>query len=252
MTIDVPGLQQIPQLRTLWQQAFGDPAPFLDSFFATGFAPERCRCIRKENRVVAALYWFDCFLGSNKIAYLYAVATDKAFQGQGLCRTLIADTHAHLQKEGYTAVVLVPGSRELFLLYEKLGYRTCCHIREFSCEAASSPVPLRQLDAEEYAALRREFLPRGGVRQEGSTLTFLQTFARFWAGENFLLAGSITEDGLQAAELLGNSDAAPGILAALGLSHGRFRTPGSDRPFAMHYPLAGTAPVPKYLGLALD
>lgn len=252
MIIDAPGAHQIPQLRALWQQAFGDPDTFLDGFFAEGFSQERCRCICRDGRIAAALYWFDCQLQGEKFAYIYAVATDQAFQGQGLCRSLMTAAHAHLQQAGYAAAILVPGSKSLFQLYEKLGYRTCTYIREFSCEAAPSPADLRQLDAAQYAALRRDYLPEGGVVQEGSTLAFLHTFARFWAGEDFLLAGSVSEATLQCAELLGNTHAAPGILSALGLSQGNFRVPGKSKPFAMYFPLKENAPDPQYLGLALD
>ena len=77
MTIDLPKPGQIPQLRQLWQEAFGDSDAFLDSFFSLSFAPERCRCVTEENHVTAALYWFDCSCHGGKMAYLYAVATGK-------------------------------------------------------------------------------------------------------------------------------------------------------------------------------
>ena len=59
MTINAPIPRQIPQLKALWQQAFGDTAAFIDNFFATGFAPVRCRCLTLDGDVAAALYWFD-------------------------------------------------------------------------------------------------------------------------------------------------------------------------------------------------
>ena len=64
MTIDLPAPDQIPQLRVLWQAAFGDTDAFLDIFFHRAFAPERSRCITQDGRVVAALYWFDCSWGT--------------------------------------------------------------------------------------------------------------------------------------------------------------------------------------------
>lgn len=251
MTIDQPALQQLPQLRSLWQQAFGDTDAFLDAFFATGFSPARCRCLSIDGKLAAALYWFDCTWEGKRLAYLYAVATEEAFQGRGACRALMENTHSHLQKAGYAGTILVPGSKELFCLYEKLGYRTCSHIREFTC-AAGTPVPLRPVDLEEYAALRRQFLPTGGVVQEGKTLAFLQTYTRFYAGENFVLAATLESDILVCAELLGAPESAPGILAALGAAEGRFRTPGAEKPFAMYRPLTSDTRPPAYFGLALD
>ena len=251
MTIDAPQDIQIPALRGLWKQAFGDSDAFLDSFFATGYAPERCRILALTDRLVAALYWFDCEWEGHRLAYLYAVATDEAFQGRGLCRALMADTHRHLNALGYKGAVLVPGSESLFRLYEKLGYRTCSTVREFTCPAAAEPIALRKLSRDEYAALRRQLLPAGGIVQEKETLIFLQTYADFYAGENLLLAASRDGDTLVVSELLGDSRAAGCVVKALDCATGRFRTPGEGKPFAMFRPLSG-CPTPSYFGLALD
>lgn len=249
MIIDKP--TSTKPLRHLWKQAFGDPDGFLDSFFSTGFSPDRCRQLTLEDSLAAALYWFDCTWEGKPIAYLYAVATDPAYRGRGLCRALMEDTHRHLQSLGYQGSLLVPGSHGLFQMYEKLGYRTCGYIREFACKAAA-PAPLRSIDAAEYTALRRMFLPAGGVEQEGALLTFLQTQVSFYAGRDFLLCASLDDSTLIVPELLGNASAAPGITAALGAQQGRFRTLGTEKPFAMYRPLTTTTGSPTYFALALD
>lgn len=249
MKIDYPDREQLPELRRLWQEAFGDSDAFLDGFFDQAFAPDRCRCVTQEGQIAAALYWFDCRCGDRPMAYLYAIATGKSFRGRGLCRALMEDTRQHLQSLGYAGILLVP-ARGLAEMYEKMGYEACCGIAEFSCEAGMQPVPLRSVDAGEYARLRRQLLPANGVLQEGTNLTFLASQAQLYAGEDFLLAAAEEGDGLMGLELLGNREAAPGILAALGKSKGRFRTPGRT-PFAMYLPLSG-CPKPDYFGLAFD
>ena len=251
MIINKPDTAHLPALRTLWQQAFGDPDDFPDSFFATAYSPERCRVLTLEGKPAAALYWFDCSWEGKRLAYLYAVATDAAFRRKGLCRALMAHTHQHLAESGYAGAVLVPGSEALFRLYEKLGYRTFGYVREFACNGGV-PVPLRSVDAAEYARLRRSMLPAGGILQEGALLAFLRRFARFYAGENLLLAATVESGKLTAHELLGDCTAAPGIVAALGADTGYFRTPGNQKPFAMYLPLTEDARQPGYLGLALD
>lgn len=244
--------EQIFHLRQLWQEAFGDSDTFLDDFFATGFSPDRCHCIWEDGVPVSALYWFDCQLEGQKIAYLYAVATAKNHRGQGLASRLMHETGDTLRSQGYSGAVLVPGEESLFAFYRKLGYRTVCRISAFSCNAGSAPVSLRKINAGEYARLRRQLLPEGGIVQEGETLSFLQTQARFYAGEDFLLTATVEGDTLLTQELLGNPDAAPGILRALNIPRGQFRIPGADRNFGMFLPLQVNCPVPAYLGLALD
>ena len=247
MTIDRPDFSDIPALKALWKEAFGDPDDFLDAFFANGFLPACSRCCRMENTPVAVLYWFDCECRGEKLAYLYAIATAKNHQGKGLCRTLMDDTHKLLKQLGYAGCVLVPGSESLFRFYEKAGYRTFGTIREFSCAASSTPAPMHQIDSDEYARLRRQYLPAGSVLQEGAVLSFLQTQAKFYAGNDFVFV--VTGDRI--AELLGSTAAAGDILSALQLPSATIRTVGSDKPFAMYYPLTQKTP-PEYFGLALD
>lgn len=251
MTIDFPKATDLPGLKGLWSRCFGDPMALIDRFFATGFSPARCRCLRIEDRVVGALYWLDGWQGEDRLAYIYAVATDPDFQNRGICRGLMADTHSLLGQAGYAGAVLVPGSEPLFAMYEKMGYRPFGGIREFTCTPADKAVPLQKLSPEEYARRRRALLPAGGVVQEGETLAWLGCFAEFYAGPDCLLAGTVDKDTLLAQELLGNAAAAPGILAAMGTAHGRFRVPGKEKSFAMYCPMNREAP-PAYFGLALD
>lgn len=239
----------ITELRRLWQQAFGDSDAFLDGFFSAAYSPDRCRYLVADGRVQAMLYWFDCMLDSKKYAYLYAIATDENCRNQGLCRRLMAATHDHLRSLGYAGALLVPGSRELFRFYEKLGYTTACHVEEFTA-TAGEPISLHPVDTAQYAALRQQLLPDGGLIQDDTTLSFLAQFAKFYAGDGFVLAVTAEDGKAHVHELLGQADA-PGIVAALGCSEGHFRTPGKSKPFAMFYPLNSTT-APRYLGLALD
>ena len=243
MKIDYPAENQLPQLRLLWKEAFSDTDKFLDSFFSTAFSPDRCRCITIEDRVAAALYWFDCRLDGRPLAYLYAVATAKAFRRQGLCSRLMDDARQLLRELGYSGIVLVPGEKSLFSMYEDMGYRTCCSVREFQCRRGDAPVTMQSITAEEYALLRRQYLPSGGVLQENENLQFLASICKLYSGDGFLYA--------EGGELLGDPRNAPGILAALGKDRGTFRCPGEETPFAMYRSLDGGCP-PVYFGLAFD
>lgn len=248
MKIDFPREEQLPDLRRLWKEAFCDEDSFISCFFDTAFAPDRCRCLTKDGQVAAALYWFDCRCGG-PLAYLYAVATAKQYRGQGFCRVLMENTHALLKELGYTGAILVPGEPGLSVMYSSMGYAHFGGIREFSCTASGNAV-LRQLSTQEYAALRRQYLPQGGVLQEQSNLDFLSKLVSFYAGEDFLFCGQLQDGQLYCPEFLGNLDAAPKVLASLGAQSGTFRSPG-QKDFAMYHSLSDT-PVPSYFGLAFD
>lgn len=252
MTIDHPKQEQIPALRGLWREAFGDSDAFLDLFRQSAYSPDRCRCVTVNGELAAALYWFDCLHGGRPIAYLYAVATAQAHRGQGICRRLMEDTHRLLAARGYAGAILVPGDEGLFRFYERMGYRTCAGVRSFACDAVDAGGTVRPIGVEEYAVLRRRYLPRGGVVQEGVNLTFLERQARFYAGDGFVLAARGEGERLIGIELLGDSASACAAVHALGYRRGVFRTVGDEVPFAMYLPFDGTLPPPAYFGLAFD
>ena len=243
----VTAATDIAGLRQLWKLAFGDTDEFLDSFFGTAFSPDRHLSIRLEDTVAAALYWFDCEYQGRKAAYVYAVATHPNFRGRGLCRQLMGKTHDLLKAQGYEAVLLVPQDEGLRKMYAAMAYQDATSVCEFTCDAAQA-VALSEVNGQEYADLRRKFLPEGGVVQEGENFRFLSTYARFYAGADFVAAVS----GEQIIELLGNRNAAAGILGTLGKASGNVRMPGEEIPYAMFLPLKEDVPAPSYFGFAFD
>lgn len=252
MIIDFPREEHIPGLRALWKEAFGDTDQFLDAFFSTGFSLYRCRCIREGAKPIAALYWFDCHWQDKRLAYIYAVATAKTHRGQGFCHKLMQGTQAILLQLGYSGVVLVPAKPDLFEFYKGMGYRPFGGIHEWKATANGHPLPLKELTYKEYAAARESYLPAGSVTQAGASLRFLGTYARFYQGDGFLTCTAEDDNGtLICYELLGNTDSAPGIVAALGKDTGTFRTMGNS-PFAMYRSLTPDPTAPQYFAFALD
>ncbi len=249
MIIKHPEAADLAALRGLWQEAFGDSDSFLDAFFSTVYAPERCFILRCGGEPGAMLFWMDGSCRGRQCAYLYAVATAEALRGRGLCHRLMDHTHRHLQQRGYAMAVLVPGSPALFSLYKGMGYRPFGGIREEFHTAAPEALPLWEISAEAYGAARPGLLPEGSILPDGPTLAFLQTQGRFYAGEGLLLCAHAENGTLFAPELLGSAE--PGrILRALGCREGTFRRPGQD-PFALWLPLADAEP-PEYFSFALD
>ena len=251
MKIDYPAQEQMGQLRRLWKAAFGDDEWFLDRFFNRVYSADRCRCITEKGEVVAALYWLDCRWEGKPLAYLYAVATERNYRGRGYCRALMADTHILLKRLGYTGSLLVPGNGELFRMYRGMGYVLCGGIQEFSCRAGETAVHLREIPVEEFARQRREYLPEGGIIQEGENLAFMRQLYRFYQGDDFLLCALRDGKRLKGMELLGNPERSPGILKALGAAEGTFRIPGREKPFAMYQSFTD-GQIPQYFGIAFD
>ena len=252
MTISEPKSSQMQDLRILWKAAFGDTDDFLDMFYTRAYAPDRCRCVLDGDRVAAVLYWFNCTCEGQKLAYIYAVATDPAYRNQGLCRRLMADTHAHLKNLGYAGAMLLPQDPGLRRMYGTMGYENCTQVREFTCEAAGDPVALKELTIEEFANARKAMLPLGGVIQEGENLSYLSGYAKFYEGPGFLLTAFPDGDKLIACEILGDVTKAPGILRTFGLESGSFRCPGADINFGMCISFVDNFQKPGFFGFPFD
>lgn len=240
-------------LRALWHEAFGDTEEFLDLFEATAYSPARSRALFCEGALSCALYWLDSECRGEKIAYLYAIATARERRGQGFCRRLMQDTHEHLRSLGYSAAMLVPSEPSLFGFYERIGYRMATKISEICCQSADEAIELVRISAQEYARLRRKFLPEGGVVQEKENLSYLAAQAELYRTEGALLAVRCDGETVDGIELLGDECVAPRIVRALGKTKGRFRTVGTDRDFSMILPLdPDISIIPTYFGLAFD
>lgn len=242
-------LEDRPALTKLWQEAFGDGIAYIDAFFETAYAPERSRVAVADGRIAGMHFWFDCQLAGEKYAYLYAVATDSRFRGQGIATALMEEGEALLRERGYAGVLLSPGSASLFRFYEKRGYETV-GFRSEERIAAGEPIPVREVGEEEYAALRRKLLPENGVRQEGENLHFLRRFCRFYAGEGFCAAVYQGEEFLP--EYLGDRTKLPGLLGALKMKEASVRMIGNDTPCVMGKWFSPADKKTVYLGFVFD
>ena len=247
MRFDHPTPEQIPQLRLLWKEAFGDEDAFLDVFFTRAFSEKRSLCATENGILLGALYWMDCTAYGRKYAYLYAVATQASHRGQGVNRALMEKTHALLEAQGYAGAILVPAPG-LASLYERYGYRYFGGRDCLRVEGEDAPVAVRQLSENQYAKLRRTYLEDGAVLQEGESLSLLSTQCAFYAGEDFLLTATVKEGVLHGAELLGNPEDLGKVLTALGAKSGEVFVPGAT-PFAMCLPF-GSAKIPTYFAFA--
>ena len=251
MKPDYPASSDISRLRRLWFLTFGDTDEFLDVFFSVAFSPDRCRCIREDDGIPAALYWMDLDLKGQKFAYIYAVATDPACRGRGLCRNLMEDTAGILTARGYDGAILVPQEEGLRAMYRKMGYKSVTAIDEEFC-AASVPCPVEEITPADFAARRSEWLPEGSLELGTAALAFLAQFARFYAGDGFLAAVSREQEHMRILEYLGDREEASALVAALGATEATVRYPGKSREFAMYRPLTPLCKKPEYYPFAFD
>lgn len=249
MIIKRPENEDISALKLLWHQAFNDTDEFIDKFFITSFNKNRATVLKINDEVASALYWFDCTFENKPVAYIYAVATFKNFQKQGLCSKMMEETHRHLKEQGYIGTCLVPSNKALFDFYAKLGYTTSIYNTENEVIAEKGNVSFTKISIEEYLQLRKNYLPENIITQ--NDFNFLKLQAAFYAGDDFLFAARKEKDTLFALEFFGNKNKQGNIIYVKNLKKGIFRAHGTEKPFAMYLPFEETK-LPKHLDFAFD
>jgi len=235
MKIEHPLPGDIAALRQLWATVFADTDAFLDTFFSAAFFRDHCLCVRCDGVIAAAAYWMDCEIAGRKAAYIYAVATAEAYRGRGFCRALMERIHGILRDRGYCGSILVPGDAGLRKMYGAMGYEDFGSRQAYS-QVSEHSTQMQKIGREEFARLRRSFLPENAVIQEGAQLNLLDALADFYRGDGFLL--TVSKEGNRILELLGDKTSAG------------FRV--TDRQsFAMYHPLTEGI-CPAYFAFAFD
>lgn len=251
MTINVPTQKQLPPLRALWQQTFGDPDVFWDTFFQDAFSPDRTRCVFREEEPVAALCWFDTHWEGKRLAYIYAVATRSDMRGQGICSRLMADTHKHLAASGYAGAVLVPAEDNLFPFYRKMGYRPFGGATRFCAPCGNEKANVQEISPAQYLALQQSYLPEGSVLHQAQTLSFYGNFVKYYKGDDCLFVAGLENEKLDILEFFGDRTHAPSVVAYFGCETGRFLTPTGTEPFAMCRLFSESDRLPAAFGISL-
>ena len=261
----------IPELKRLWQEAFGDDQALIDAFFSTLYRPDSVFVVRDGDTVAAMACHLPMTICHGNLgwaaSYLYAVATDKRYRGHGLCGRLLGYAAGYLPSIGAKALLLVPGSSSLREFYRQRGYAdfTTADLAELAVRPADGTA--ERVEAPVYLELREQFLQnRAYVSCPVPVLAFQQALAELYGGGLYRLSSGDREgcacvavDGNGRAilyELLWPGDRAEGAAlaaAAVGARTALCRTPGSGTPLAMVQWLTKAPDVPApYLGIALD
>ncbi|MGI5978260.1 MAG: GNAT family N-acetyltransferase [Oscillospiraceae bacterium] len=118
--------EQVPELRALWQGAFGDGEAYLDQFFARVFVPDNTLVWLENGHVVSVLYILPYIIPNGeenlRAAYLYALATEPAWRGRKIMSRLIEASFDLCAARGYALSILVPAKDSLFGFYRSFGF----------------------------------------------------------------------------------------------------------------------------------
>lgn len=255
MNIRYSQKEDIPRLRELWKQAFGDSDTFLDHFFSILYTPRRCLCGWEDGKPVAVVYWIDYKWHDHTIAYAYAVAVDQECRGRGYCQELLKALKPRLKKRGYFGILLVPENQDLAEFYQFLGYTPVMGAEHFTVPAAGDPDPgLRQIPWQQYRQYRTQLLPEESLLPDEDVYRFLATYLKFYIADAGLFCGwtEQTEEGkvLHMEEFLGECRSIFQVIRAMDCVKGHFRLKG-HYAYGMMMWLTEDHSAPKYHGFPM-
>ena len=110
------------EMRAMWHEIFGDELSEIDSFLIRH--TEAIPLIHKEDgKVVSMLFVVPLQMWEQRVAYIYAVATQPEYRGRGIASKLLNEAvkiAEHSKK--FDCAALIPSSTESKRLYERLEF----------------------------------------------------------------------------------------------------------------------------------
>lgn len=216
--------EDIPALSALWKQAFGDTDADIARFFDEAFPHALGFCAKEDGALAAMCFALPveavCGDERRQAAYLYAVATERAHRGRGLCRGLLAFAEQELRKRNFDVLLLVPADEGLAAMYRKLGFSGAA-VTQTPVPAPDAVGTAQAVGVSDYAGLRETLLwDTPHVRYARRWLDFAAHETRFYALRLGMASGCAAvrraEDGaLYIDELLPDARLLPALAAEL-------------------------------------
>jgi len=158
-----PRDSDLPELISLWQEAFGDAEEEAAFYFRLRHRHGNMLVMEKEGRIAGMLSMLPVTLTAKSFCipgrYVFAVATKKENRGQGISTALLDAAHEAMRREGTAVSLLVPADDGLYAFYRKRGYQTAFYLHEIILSAEEiSPSPatgeVSLCGADEYFRIR--------------------------------------------------------------------------------------------------
>lgn len=183
----------IPRLKEIWREVFGDGEDFLNLFFELVFPHSRAFLALEGSEAVGAAYVLEITSlvepggKTRPCPYIYAVGVKNAFRSRGIGRELTLACRDYC-REKYGVSCLVPAESGLFEYYSRIaGYITAFFASRGKCECRETGgAEIQPVSAKDYGELRERLLSGlGHIRLDGAGLEFCEKLCRMSGGGLF-------------------------------------------------------------------
>lgn len=116
------------ELKHLFKEVFNEEDDFIEVIFAKKLSKSDIFAIKQKNKIVAFAYGISFNYKTDKILkkciYIYGVGVRKEYRGQGMARKIMNEIDEFYKDKNISFLYLVPATKLLFSMYEKMGYDT--------------------------------------------------------------------------------------------------------------------------------
>ena len=110
------------QMQSLWSEVFGDAKQDIDDFFVKLYDPALAFTHTADNQVVAMLHIVPLQRETERIAYIYAVATKEPYRRKGIASALLQSALRTIERGGFHRAMLIPADQHSAKFYEQFGF----------------------------------------------------------------------------------------------------------------------------------
>ena len=142
----------LPSLKTLWSDVFGESAEAVDLFFKRNLSCLHSYIAGYNGQPVAAVHLIDGTVNGKKAHYLCGAATKPEWRRRGIMSRLIEYALDDAKSRGDVYSLLYPANEGLYGFYSKLGY-------EPRCKAAARCFSRKELEACDFSGVISEEKP---------------------------------------------------------------------------------------------
>lgn len=177
----------IEPLKKLFCDAFDEDYSSASSFYENGVSPSDILVAHCDDTPCGMLQLLPAVIrykGSEyKSGYIYALAVDEKYRHRGFMTALLSAAASYAKEQEMGTLFLVPQTRALFSMYEKLGYRTVAYKEETVISPAYvESFSITNCERDVFFARRAAFLTRYATSMD---LCSLAKEYQFQSGQEF-------------------------------------------------------------------
>lgn len=211
----------VNSIKELYTSIFKEKQEAVELFFERIFDTSFTYIAKDGEKLVSMLFMLPCSVNGVKACYMFAVATDEKYRGQGTATALIDYA---LKNTDAQLCLTLPASESLYDFYEKNGFTALnvntAQLTRAELSSLSKPYPLTDPVVKGYCGIRSRILKENFLFWNNKFLDFAFDYYRIYGAKvfksNFGYAVAYEEDGVcKVIEMICADDNAPYLITDL-------------------------------------